>query len=172
MEFGGSVPSTSHGAGSSAWRYIQALYARPGVEQACLSLQQQFGIDVVLLLWCAWAGQQCAVALDPDLVSRAAHVSTNWHMEVVRPLRQLRQRLKGGPRPAPSAATESLREQLKAAELNAERLGLEALCAAVVLTERAGGSPELALANMRLLSQLPPAADSAALAIIAAAANL
>ncbi len=156
------------GPAAAAWRYVQALYAQPGVEQACLHLQQRVGVDVVLLLWCAWAGRHCGLGLDAGLLARAAQISTNWNMEIVRPLRQLRQRLKTGPRPAPSPATEALRSQIKAAELDAERLGLEALCSAVVLNERPGGSAELALANMRLLIHLPLSVDDeAALAVIA-----
>ncbi len=148
-----------------------SLYARPGIEGACLAVQQRLGVDVVVMLWCAWAGAKCATALDDATLTRAGQVSTNWHMEVVRPLRALRIKLKSGPRPAPSAATESLRQQLKAAEQDAERLGLEALCAAIPLSERSGGSVDLAITNMQALIALPLSeADKATLNLIATAA--
>ncbi|MBO4970761.1 MAG: TIGR02444 family protein, partial [Pseudomonas sp.] len=35
------------------WNYCLNLYARPGVEQACLHLQDQ-GLDVCVLLCAAW----------------------------------------------------------------------------------------------------------------------
>ncbi|HEY9550471.1 MAG TPA: TIGR02444 family protein, partial [Kiloniellaceae bacterium] len=38
------------------WQFSGAVYARRGVAEACLALQQRHGLDVNLLLFCAWAG--------------------------------------------------------------------------------------------------------------------
>jgi hypothetical protein len=45
-----------------------------------------------------------------------------WRTEIVEQLRNIRTRLKSGPIPAPSAATEDLRTHVKAAELKAEQI--------------------------------------------------
>lgn len=38
------------------WRFSCAVYAAPGVAQACLELQDTHGADVNLLLLAAWLG--------------------------------------------------------------------------------------------------------------------
>lgn len=104
------------------WDWAVAVYARPGVEAACLELQDDHGQNVPLLLWGVWAG-----ATDPDLAAEAAHAARHWEQAVVGPLRIARRALKS---PAPAiaeAGRERLRQEVKAAELAAERLLLEGL---------------------------------------------
>jgi len=55
-------------------------------------------------------------------VAEAEAATRPWRDAVVRPLRAVRRQLKSGPPPAPDTATESLRAQVKAAELEAERV--------------------------------------------------
>lgn len=62
----------------------------------------------------------------PDIARADAEIGA-WHAEIVRPLRRVRQRMKGGPAPAPSVATEALRTRLKAVEIEAERIELAVL---------------------------------------------
>ena len=109
------------------WGFAQRVYGQPGVAQACLALQQRFGADVNLLLFAAWLGAARGTPL-PDLLARQAQqrVAT-WHNEIVRPLRAVRQRMKTGPAPAPSGATEALRDALKAVEIGSERIELAML---------------------------------------------
>ncbi len=99
------------------WEFALAVYARPGVEGACLRLQEA-GADVCLVLTALWLDRR-ACALDSDGLTRLQRASQHWQDTVVRPLRQLRQAWK-----AASGADESLaalREQLKGLELAAER---------------------------------------------------
>ena len=76
------------------WDYSVALYGRPGVEAACLELQQRHRIDVNLVLLCLWLGER-GTALDGEALARLCHAADRWQLEVVRPLRNLRRRLKG-----------------------------------------------------------------------------
>lgn len=99
------------------WEFALAVYARPGVEGACLRLQEA-GADVCLVLTALWLDRR-ACALDSAGLARLQRASQLWQDTVVRPLRQLRQAWK-----AASSADESLaalREQLKGLELAAER---------------------------------------------------
>jgi uncharacterized protein (TIGR02444 family) len=99
------------------WEFALAVYARPGVEGACLRLQEA-GADVCLVLTALWLDRR-ACARDSDGLTRLQRASQHWQDTVVRPLRQLRQAWK-----AASGADESLaalREQLKGLELAAER---------------------------------------------------
>jgi len=99
------------------WEFALAVYARPGVEGACLRLQEA-GADVCLVLAALWLDRRNC-ALDVRGLERLQRASQHWQDTVVRPLRQLRQAWK-----AASSADESLaalREQLKGLELAAER---------------------------------------------------
>ncbi|QTF92644.1 TIGR02444 family protein [Halomonas sp. BM-2019] len=108
------------------WDFALALYARPGVEAACLALQDEAGVDVCELLWRCWLLHHGARP-GPSAEAGLAAVRC-WQAEVTVPLRALRRRLK--PEAATHSGIASLREALKHAELEAERetLGrLEAL---------------------------------------------
>lgn len=108
------------------WSFALDLYAQPGVEAACLELQEA-GADVCLLLagtWFAARGRACS----GQRLDTLAKASANWQREVVKPLRTLRQQWKAGAQD--DAHLEELRETLKALELRAERLQLERLAEA------------------------------------------
>ncbi|MDP3816436.1 TIGR02444 family protein [Pseudomonas sp.] len=107
------------------WRFAEELYQRPGVEAACLQLQEQ-GADICLLLCAAWLDRRQAACSDQrcDVLRSLARP---WQEQVVLPLRQLRQ---GWRAPAQSdKALAQLREQVKRLELSAERELLQRLAA-------------------------------------------
>jgi uncharacterized protein (TIGR02444 family) len=111
---------------SPLWDFVLRLYFQDGVSAACLDLQERFGVDVPLLLFACWLGAR-HVPLTPERAAAARLCVADWHGEVVRPLRKIRQRLKSGPHPAPSPATETLRNAIKKVELESERLELACL---------------------------------------------
>ncbi len=94
---------------------------------ACVSLQDQFGLDVNLLLLAAYVGAARRQTLTADQLDTARTVVDAWHIEVVRPLRSVRRRLKSGPAPAPTPQTEEVRAQVAKAELDAELIELDLL---------------------------------------------
>ncbi|AWY41861.1 TIGR02444 family protein [Pseudomonas putida] len=102
---------------SDLWSFSLSLYARPGVEQACLQLQST-GVNVCLLLCAAWLGQR-GVGCNEQRLQQLRSVVKPWDADVVQPLRALRTQWK-------SVATSdedlrALREKVKALELEAER---------------------------------------------------
>lgn len=99
----------------SLWDWAVSAYDRPPAAAACLALQDNHGQNVSLLLWALWARPDDATA------KRGAQAAKEWDRTVLAPLRGVRRALKG------SEAGETLREDVKAAELKAERLLLEAL---------------------------------------------
>jgi uncharacterized protein (TIGR02444 family) len=111
---------------SDLWDFAVSLYGKTGVSDACLSLQDEGGVDVPVLLFAAWLGWNSMPLSQGDLKRIVGDLGA-WHDEVIIPLRQLRKRLKNGPKPAPGERTETLRTTIKAAELAAERIHLEAL---------------------------------------------
>jgi uncharacterized protein (TIGR02444 family) len=128
-----------------------ALYGSGTVAPACLLLQDEAGLDVNVLLFAAWMGARRRVALGESGVRRAAAYVADWHREVVLPLRVVRRKLKTGPAPAPTARTNSLRTELKAAELSAELIELDRLHGLTLEPYPAAPEPdaaEAALQNM------------------------
>jgi uncharacterized protein (TIGR02444 family) len=118
-----------------SWAFALRIYAEPGVAEACLRLQNEAGVDVILLLMVAFAGSR-GISLSPSDIRQMDEACRSWRERVVQPLRALRVMLKTGPSPAPGPATERLRSQIKASELQAERLANDML--ASWLTQRAG----------------------------------
>lgn len=105
------------------WNFALELYARPGVEQACLQLQDAGG-DVCLLLTGAWL-QRRGVLSKESRLRELRDLADPWQREMVMPLRQLRQHWRNAAQQDADWAT--LREQLKKLELQAERVLLERL---------------------------------------------
>jgi uncharacterized protein (TIGR02444 family) len=108
------------------WDWAKTAYARDGVEEACLDLQDGYDQNIPYLLWAAWAATM-GCPLDAEALEMGAETAGVWESVAVEPLRIVRRRLK---KPIPDmgdAARETLREQVKAAELTAERLLLEDL---------------------------------------------
>ncbi|SNS46530.1 TIGR02444 family protein [Tardiphaga sp. OK246] len=105
-----------------SWAFALRLYAKPGVAEACLTLQAEAGVDVMMMLVATFAASQRNILLTPADIEAMNDICRPWREQVVHPLRALRITLKSGPAPAPSNATHRLREQIKASELTAERL--------------------------------------------------
>lgn len=98
-----------------------AIYGRGGVANACLRLQAAHEVDVPLLLFACWLGR-IGVTLTLDRAMVARSWVADWNRDIVRPLRAIRTRLITGPAPAPHADTDGLRDTVKKAELDSERL--------------------------------------------------
>jgi len=113
---------------SSLWDFSLLHYARAGVADACLRLQDEQGVNVNLLLWCAWLERRGLVLNATRLRSAQLRIHS-WDEHYVLPLRQLRRRMKAEFGVA-DADIERLRTQVKQVELLAERqvqLWLEAM---------------------------------------------
>ncbi|MBI1180373.1 MAG: TIGR02444 family protein [Alphaproteobacteria bacterium] len=95
----------------SLWRFSLDLYGQPGMEAACLDLQERFGADVNLVLYCLWRGRLSG----PELVAADTAVR-RLRDDITVPLRRMRRAL------ARQGGEAALRESIKQAELEAERL--------------------------------------------------
>ncbi|XKH60106.1 TIGR02444 family protein [Halomonas sediminis] len=104
------------------WDFALKWYSRPGVEAACLRLQEEAGVDVCELLFHGWLYSHGFQA-SPERVEKYRKERLRWQHEVTAVLRDLRRGLK-----AEAAARQgvlALRETLKQAELLAERENLQ-----------------------------------------------
>jgi uncharacterized protein (TIGR02444 family) len=104
-------------AGEALWRFSLALYARPGVAEALIALQDRAGCDVNLVLFALWLGAARGHRLDRAGLVAAETAIAPIGRDIVVPLRQLRRHLKT----EPAADLQDLRRRLLALELAAER---------------------------------------------------
>ena len=101
------------------WDFSLECYARPGVADICLHLQDEQGVNVNLLLWCAWLDAR-GLMLDAARLHNAQKRIRGWDEHYVIPLRQLRRRMKvefG----VDDDGIEAVRARIKQAELLAEK---------------------------------------------------
>lgn len=135
------------------WRWALEAYARPGVPEACLALQDDHGQNTCLLLWAVWGK-----GAEPSALREAARVARAWEETVLAPIRSTRRALKTAAPPVNDEAREGLRSEVKAVELRAERVLLEAL---ERLGEGGGGRPALEALKAASRAWGKPAPDDA-----------
>ncbi|MBN8551954.1 MAG: TIGR02444 family protein [Caulobacterales bacterium] len=114
----------------SLWNWAVQAYGREGVQAICLSLQDDDGQSVCLLLWAAWRGP-----VDAEVLEAAVETARSWHRTAIDPVRGVRRTLK---KPVPDMDDSrrlALREEIKRIELSAERGLLDEL-------ESLGGAPD------------------------------
>ncbi len=103
-------------AGEAFWRFSLALYARPGVAEALIALQDRAGCNVNLMLFALWLGATRGTRLTrADLADAAAAVAALG--AVAAALRQLRRQL----RDARDSDVAGLRRRIADLEIAAER---------------------------------------------------
>jgi uncharacterized protein (TIGR02444 family) len=107
---------------ADSWAFALEIYARPGVAEACLKLQNEAGVDVMMFLMVAYAAVRHRIFLAPSEIRTLDETCRPWREQIVRPIRAIRSGLKSGPLPAPNSETEQFRSKVKAIELAAERL--------------------------------------------------
>jgi uncharacterized protein (TIGR02444 family) len=144
------------------WEWVLEAYGRPGVPEACLTLQDQYGQNTSLLLWAVHAEVK-----DPATLRRAVEATKAWDRTALVPLREVRRALKPSLPPFDDHARESLREEVKGLELASERLLMETLSK---LAGKRGGAHALEALESASKAWGEPA-PAGALAALAAALN-
>jgi uncharacterized protein (TIGR02444 family) len=124
----------------SLWDWTLKVYEKPGVPEACLRLQDHHGQNTSFLLWAVWAG-----GVDSERLAQGAQIARDWETKVLAPIREVRRLLKASAPHIDDLAREGLRTDVKAAELRAERVLMEAL-EALAGRNGATSSPTLLLA--------------------------
>jgi uncharacterized protein (TIGR02444 family) len=147
-------------AAEAFWRFSLMVYARPGVPNTLIVLQDRDGHNVNLVLYGLWLGLCEATALDAAALSRAKSAIAGLDRDVVTPLRQLRRALKGDPDPDVC----DLRRRVLVLEVATERRVQARLAACAPPPKiRAGDRRAVAKANLRLILGDDFASEEAAL---------
>ncbi|MFT5133339.1 MAG: hypothetical protein ACI9SC_001810 [Gammaproteobacteria bacterium] len=111
------------------WDYSVRTYRKDNVPEACLSLQDERGVDVNMLLYCCWFGLTRG-SQQLESFQEVFDFSENWALSVVRPLRHVRtwMKLEGCPDPRiPGESCLELRNKVKGLELTAEKIQQDVL---------------------------------------------
>jgi uncharacterized protein (TIGR02444 family) len=120
------IPATDlEGEYSGFWAFSMAFYGRPGVAAALLALQDDAGLNINLVLFAIWFGLSGRGRLDARRIAEASRAAQSIEVEVIDPLRALRRRLKA----ALESDVQSLRESIKALEMEAEKAAQARLAA-------------------------------------------
>jgi uncharacterized protein (TIGR02444 family) len=110
------------------WRYSLKLYGQSGVSDVCIALQDGCGIDVNLLLYLFWLASEGRQVTADDVTMLDDKVRS-WRELTIIPIRDVRRKLKGAATFIDPGKQEALRDKVKVAELEAERLQQEGLYA-------------------------------------------
>ncbi|MEE4184825.1 MAG: TIGR02444 family protein [Gammaproteobacteria bacterium] len=158
------------------WPFSLQLYAQPGVSAACLELQDDYGLDVNLVLFCIWSGLHGPGELQADELSESIARAASWQTEVVQRIRYVRRTLKHDALGATTELAAVLRPRVQAVEIDAEHVE-QLLLAAVVPLQRGPRDAAAAQTNLRRYLQsagLDPqgGVKSAAGRVLAAALQL
>lgn len=145
----------------SLWDWTLEAYGQAGVPQATLALQDAHGQNTSFLLWAVWAEGP-----GPEALSQAVAAAKAWDAAVLVPIRDVRRTLKAAMPPVDDGAREGLREDVKAAELRAERVLMETLEG--IAGASSGGHGALAALQAASAAWGRPAPDDA-LAVLARA---
>lgn len=113
------------------WDFSLGVYKIEGVAEACLVVQERHGLDVNVLFYCCWLGASGRGVLTPGELDKMLSAVGVWHRDIVRGVRAVRQRLKGGIPPAPRDLSDALRSRVAKIEVDLEHVEQLTLAASV-----------------------------------------
>ena len=104
------------------WDFSLRVYGSGGVPEACLVLQERHRLDVNVLLYCCWLGASGRGTPGAGEIATVCMTVDGWHRDIVRAVRAVRQRLKGGFGKAPVGLSEPLRRRIARIEVDLEHV--------------------------------------------------
>jgi uncharacterized protein (TIGR02444 family) len=105
-------------AAGEFWRFSLTVYGKPDVAPACLVLQDRYGRDVNVALYCCWLGASGRGRMTRAALEAADDAVAAWRRDVVENFRAARRAIKAAEMPG----GEPLYAKAKAVELEAERI--------------------------------------------------
>ncbi|MBL8711245.1 MAG: TIGR02444 family protein, partial [Rhodospirillaceae bacterium] len=132
------------------WTFSLALYCRPPVATACLSLQDRRGVDVNLILAICWLATRGQVAGAEAQAAAIAAVAP-WNKAVLKQLREVRRGIDAAFAEVEKTDRQSIKHGLLSVELECERVAQQKILVALEpLVEAGGGTTPRVLAKAGL----------------------
>jgi uncharacterized protein (TIGR02444 family) len=97
------------------WNFALAVYAKPEVENACLSLQSEYGCSINKILLSLWLTSEKRAFLSDQLDQSDSAV---WHDQITQPIRALRHRVRSDLK----GVADEVYNAIRKAELESERV--------------------------------------------------
>ncbi len=119
----------------SLWEFSLNVYKKDCVESLLLALQDDYGADINMLLFCFWAAQQ-GKALSTEQIHELIKATAKWRNDCVIPLRSIRLSLKGQPGP------DQFRHRIKVLELEAEQWQQQLMVETLPFTKLTNGKED------------------------------
>lgn len=101
------------------WRYSLKLYSKNIVKDICLDLQNQFGVNINIILFCCWHTATSRGPLSTEQIQLLISTTDSWHCEITQGLRHLRALISNLPE---QNWTSDLRKDILAHELTSEHI--------------------------------------------------
>lgn len=112
----------SKNAAEEFWLFSLEFYARPSVSECLIDLQDRFGVDANIVLFCCWCGVSGRLPVDEALLREAMAQTGVWQNDVVQRLRSVRREMKAGIDGVPLSDSNPVREEIKRLEIECERI--------------------------------------------------
>lgn len=100
------------------WNFSLQIYRQKPAKDALLALQNQYHLNVNVLLYCCWFATLNQGQLNQAELKQLLTLIQPWHEQIITPLRLMRNRLKESPK----AWAQEIREEVLAIELDAEHI--------------------------------------------------
>ena len=140
---------------SELWNYATQIWSLPEVESNCLNLQDDFSVDINILMFCLWAGGEKYCFNEDDLQVLLDTVKP-WQT-MINPLRDARKMMQHQMIAMPSGMVDQTIGNMKEMELNAEHMALlaleKALSIEAIKQEKDASEIECSLKNINLYFQ-------------------
>lgn len=142
------------------WEFSIAYYRQPDVKACCLELQEDYGWDVNLLLFCCWASG-AGYLLKAGNIQALHAASEHWRNTEILPVRQRRQALgkrlesnkhDSQPEDQTRASYKALLGQELAAEKHQQQLLYDCFSDFELMTAEQGESHEILESNLATLA--------------------
>lgn len=104
------------------WDYSVAVYGKPDVADACVFLQDRYGLDVNLLLFCVWFGASGRGPLPVEEIEGCIRRTGDWRVHVIEPLRAIRRACRDQALGVPEYLLQVFRPLMREIELDAEHV--------------------------------------------------
>jgi uncharacterized protein (TIGR02444 family) len=104
------------------WDFSLSLYRKPGVADACLFVQDRYGLNVNLVLLCIWVADSGGGALSAVQMATAMRRIADWERQVIKPLREIRRACRREPLGIPEFLLQIYQPQIESAEIEAEHV--------------------------------------------------
>ncbi len=104
------------------WDFSLSFYRQPGVADACLFVQDRYGLNINIVLFCVWVANSGGGALTTAHIATALRRIADWEGHVIKPLREIRRACRREALGVPEFLLQMFQPQIETVELEAEHV--------------------------------------------------